>query len=277
MYTKCEKINEIRRNAEYIKNYEPSISFTLVTDCSIPVSVARYIDIIIPIHKEDIFPGYVKQWMTRILYNAYLPYNYSFIIDSHVFPCDKKAPKEIFTLFKQSQVDLSVSNGVPREGALMGGAVLLHKTRQTFEFWKSCFSYMRNSSIVDDQKAMIHVFATNSIFNLKYRRLSSNWFFANHGMNEKGLFEGGNMCYRGSIVITGPVRWVHRELEDCSIMNKQPFIPRCYFKSGRCNTTRKGIHAVYSEKELHDTVFPLKASQLNWKEASKRNSTSLFW
>lgn len=92
-------MNQVGMNAKYIKEYDPSMNIAVVTNCDIPGSVAYYLDVIVPVHNQDVMNTTLKQWRTRMLYNAYLPFNYSYIIDSHVFPCDKKAVREVLSLF----------------------------------------------------------------------------------------------------------------------------------------------------------------------------------
>ena len=44
--------------------------------------------------------SYNQQWLTHVLYNAYLPFNYSFITDTHVFLCDDRSYLDIIDLYE---------------------------------------------------------------------------------------------------------------------------------------------------------------------------------
>lgn len=111
----------------------------------------------------------------------------------------------------------------------------------------------------------------------KYRLASSNWIFASHGISGKGFFYGNSRCYRSSVLVNGPVRWVHGNMNDCKVMNERTNITRCYFKSGQYNTKGKGFYAVYSKQQLVHDVSPYSAPLLNWDSISKYDPRSLFW
>lgn len=89
-----------------------------------------------------------------MLYNAYLPFNYSFIIDSHVFPCDSTAPREIFELFSKASIDISYSNRMNTPSLVFGGAVLSHWGKGSFEFWKNYYFWILKHNTRDDQGPM---------------------------------------------------------------------------------------------------------------------------
>lgn len=133
----------------------------------------------------------------------------------------------------------------------------------------------------DDQGPMLLTLRSNWSKKYKFRWLSSNWFFASHGITEEGVFSGPGRCYRSSVIVTGPVRWVHGHFDDCSMMNGKQnefaFRPRCYFKSGYCNTTKTGYFPLFSEKELKQTVYPYTLPDLRWAKMVTHDSTSLFW
>ena len=71
-----------------------------------------YIDVIYRIHEDDVPIMKGKQWYTRMLYNAYPPFRLNFVIDTHVYPCDRDSTIQLFSQFDKSQVDLSVGNRV---------------------------------------------------------------------------------------------------------------------------------------------------------------------
>lgn len=62
------------------------------------------------IHDDDMPIMEGKQWYTRMLYNAYPPFRLNFVIDTHVFPCDRDSTIQLFSHFDHSQVDLSIGN-----------------------------------------------------------------------------------------------------------------------------------------------------------------------
>ena len=90
-------MTQVEGNAQFIKKKDPSVGSTsfgnmqaniaLITNCNVPLSTAQYLSVIVPVAPEDVVDTSEKQWLTRVLYNAYLPFNYSFILDTHVFPC----------------------------------------------------------------------------------------------------------------------------------------------------------------------------------------------
>lgn len=274
-------MNQVGYNSKIIENLDPTISTTLVTNCNIPVAVSQYLNIIVPIHMKDVVNTTQKQWRTRMLYNAYLPYNYSFIIDSHVFPCDAKAPREILDLFESSQVDISFSNRENTPNRVSGGAVLSHWSEGSFKFWQKVYNIMQNRKSFDDQGPMKVVIESEWRKNYSFKWLSSNWFFASHGITENGEFVGSARCYRSSVVVTGPLRWIHGSLDQCKIMNgpnnEYIYKPRCFFHRRNCNTTGGSSHPVFSESQLKREAFPYSSPELYWSTSSGKNSTSLFW
>ena len=116
--------------------YLIQISLALVTNCDIPLSLARYLTVIIPIHSNDLFNITSKQWQTRLLYNAYLPFNYNFIIDSHVFPCDSLAIPELFHEFAVSNVDIAFGNRMNIPDRVLGACILSRWGEGSYDFWK---------------------------------------------------------------------------------------------------------------------------------------------
>lgn len=274
-------MQQVGVNAKSIKNKDPNTNIALMTNCNVPLSVASFLDVIVPIHNADVMNTTQKQWRTRMLYNAYLPFNYSFIIDSHVFPCDKTAAHDILSLFEKSGVDISFSNRVNQYSLVSGGGVLSRWSEGSFLFWKNCYKIMILKNKVDDQGPMRLTVQSDWRKHYKFKWLSSNWMFASHGITEKGIFSGPGRCYRSSVIVTGPVRWIHGSESECPIMNgKNNEIvnrPRCYFKKGKCNTTGIGIFPVFSEAQLKKTVYPATIPKLRWEICSAFSKTSLFW
>ena len=73
-------MSEVYNNARIIKETDNQVNIALITNCDIPILLEQYLDVIVPIHNDDVMKTNKKQWRTRMLYNAYLPFNYSFII-----------------------------------------------------------------------------------------------------------------------------------------------------------------------------------------------------
>ena len=244
-----------------------------------PSSVVRYITVIVPVHPNDLVYS-VKQWYTRVLYNAYLPFYYSYILDTHVFPCYNNSYSEIFRLFKESNVDISISNRINRGGAVSGAAVLSKWGPRSGNFWIACSEQMLKSGNYDDQRTFRIVMARlrNT---LSYRQLSSNWFYASHGITDKGVFYGSGRCYRSSIVITGPIRWIHGSPTECPLMNGKnnelAYKYRAYFICGKCRCNKKGPLVATSANQLKSFAYPNKPPSLLWNKDNYRNSDSLYW
>lgn len=276
-----EYLKQVRYNSKVIKQMDSTANIALVTNCNITVSLAQYLSVVVPIHSYDLVNTTEKQWRTRVLYNAYLPFHYSFIIDSHVFPCDKLAIQQLLTLFEESQVDISFSNRMNIKGKVSGGAVLSRWSDGSFTFWKRCYNRMVSRKYVDDQGPMGKIMNSKWSRKYKFRWLSSNWFFASNGISKNGDFSGVSKCYRSSVIVTGPIRWVHGDMNDCKIMNGvnrgYELLPRCYFKSGSCKTNGQGVFPIFSESEFQKVVNPVQIPQLLWNSVASRNSTSLYW
>ena len=232
---------------------------------------------IVPIAPEDVLDIAEKQWLTRVLYNAYLPFRYSYILDTHVFPCYNDSYSKIFSLFKKSDVDVSASCRVGGAVLISGGAVLSKWGEASHAYWKSVYKWMLERMWLDDQRPMLIYSKNNSYW--KYRWLSSNWFFANHGISENGIFSGPSKCYRSSVFVTGPVMWVHGSPGECMVMNGKDnqfaFKKRVFFSSGECEMKKNGPMVVFTKEELDELVAPQKPPLLNWNVT--RDSTSLFW
>lgn len=238
-----------------------------------------FLDVIVPVHHNDVIRKTRKQWYTRVLYNAYLPFHYSFILDTHVFPCYNTSYSEIFKLFKESGVDVSVSNRM-NVYSISGGAVLSKWGEGSHSFWMQCVSWMWKKHIYDDQWALLEVLKLHSK-KWVFRKMSSNWFFASHGISSTGRFEGSEKCYRSSVVVTGPVQWIHGEPSECKLMNGEHnehiYKNRVYFSCGRCKCAVRNRTIATSKKQLQSFVYPYRAPKLLWNSSPKRSSTSLFW
>ena len=275
-------IKEVEKNSVAVKAKDSSAKIALVTNCDVPASTAKIIDVIVPVHNADVVKTSEKQWLTRMLYNAYLPFNYSFITDTHVFPCDDKSYSDILDKFKESNVDVSFSNRVSPMWFAFGAAVLSKWGKGSQEYWIRTYKLQVEKHIFDDQRAMSAVLRKYERNMLTFRWLSSNYVYASHGITEKGFFKGPALCYRSSIVVTGPIRWIHGQQNECEIMNGKNrelvYKPRAWFLSGTCNTTEKGIKVITSEAEMKKAVYPYEAPVLEWNvNYSRKPSNDLFW
>ena len=249
-----------------------------MTNCNVPYSVAQFLTVIVPISLRDVPKQVNFRWQTRVLYNAYLPFHYNFILDTHVFPCHNDSYSKLFSLFMKSGVDVSASN---REGDRLfvsGGGVLSKWGPKSHAFWKKAYKLM-DSRAIDDQSAIYSVVKFTKRPVWKYRWLSSNWFWASHGINEKGLFVGSAKCYRSSVIATGPIKWIHGAPTHCIIMNgkNDEYVhrKRVFFLRRLCNTSASGPNAVFSKKRLEMMAAPFRATHLDW--SVKHSSSSLFW
>ena len=232
-----------------------------------------------PVHKNDLANTTAKQWNTRMLYNGYLPFNYSFILDSHVFPCYKDSYSRIFSLFSQSDADIAVSNRVAGRLAMSGGGVLSKWGHKSHAYWMEVYRAMMLRRSHEDQSAMLLVYLSSRNHPWKLRWLSSNWFWASHGITERGEFIGSATCYRSSVVATGPIKWIHGPPSQCDLMNgpnnSYAYKKRCYFWRHNCNLTKSGPLAVFSREELRSLVFPYRVPELEWMK--NKTADALFW
>ena len=271
-------MSQVFLNAQSILEMDPSAHIALVTNCNVPTKTASLLSVIVPVHSKDLVRKR-KQWYTRMLYNGYLPFRYSFIVDTHVFPCDPNAYRDLFALFKNSSVDIAISNRM-NTFSFSGGGVLSRSGPRSFRFWKNiAFSMVREQSYDDQGGIRDELRKKHRVYS--FRMLSSNFFFATHGINSQGTFLGEGRCYRSSVVVTGPVRWIHGNAEHCQTMNgknyEYAFRHRAFFKQGRCKTAVEGPTVVFSREQLAQYVSPMKPPRLNWANDTKRPATELFW
>lgn len=251
----------------------------MITNCDVPLAIAQLITIIVPVASTDVLNTPSKQWQTRMLYNAYLPFNYSYILDTHVFPCYNDSYSKVFSLFSESGVDVSASSRDGDRVYVSGGAVLSKWGAPSHSFWKEVYQRMLVCNGCDDQSAIQYVIERNQTHQWTYRWLSSNWFWASIGITEEGFFLGSARCYRSSVIATGPIMWIHGDPGECGLMNGQDgrnaYKKRVYFLRGNCNMTEKGPIVVFSKRMLSRLVTPYKPTHLNW--VVDRDSDSLFW
>ena len=167
------------------------------------------------------------------------------------------------------------------KSSISGGAVLSKWGPRSGNFWLSCADNMLQSSNYDDQRAIQVVMARSLFTNFTYRQLSSNWFYASHGITDKGEFLGASKCYRSSVVLTGPIRWVHGSPTECPLMNGEnnelAYTNRVYFRCGRCKCAKKGPLVATSANQLKSFAYPNIPPRLMWEKNPSHDSTSLFW
>ena len=249
-----------------------------MTNCPVSTEEEKAFDVIYRIDESDVPP--IRQWYTRILYNAYPPFRLNFVVDTHVFPCDRDAVRELFELFDASGVDVSVGNRV-NVRSVMGAGALFRNSQNSRNFWLYAYRWMKQHNCRDDQAGIFNAIQNNKKNGaVKFKWLSFNWMFASHGITPQGKFSGPAKCYRTSLVVNGPVRFIHG-YNQCQLMNgknrEHIWKPRVPFFSFQCNTAKKGIVLAFSENELRSFVNPYRIPNLKWNTFAKYNSTSLFW
>ena len=112
-----------------------------------------------------------------MLYNAYPPFRLNFVIDTHVYPCDRDSTIQLFSQFDKSQVDLSVGNRVNKRGYIMGAGILFRSNPKTKAFWIEVYQTMRRLNNPDDQSGIYRVLFNKNPPNLSFRWLSFNWCY----------------------------------------------------------------------------------------------------
>ena len=236
-------------------------------------------DVIYRIHHDDVPSG--RQWKTRVLYNAYPPFRLNFVLDTHVFPCDKLAVKELFDRFNNSDVDISFGNRQNKRRTVMGAAALFKAGPRSHYFWKAAYQYMKSVHNADDQAGMSAALRHLKNNQFTFRWLSFNWAFASHGVLESGRFKGSGRCYRSSVTVNGPVRFIHGSPRECILMNgaQNEYIDhqRCYFTPGTCQTTMNRTAIALTESQFIEYTYPAKAANLYWEEFSRYPSRDIFW
>ena len=206
----------------------------------------------------------------------------------HVFPCYNTSYRQIFKLFKKSNTDISLSNRMNVQD-VSTAATLSKWGPRSFDYWMRCLKYMKKNRYYDDQGAATVTLRNRTGYTFK--QLSSNWFFASHGISRNGIFRGDEKCYRSSIVVTGPVQWIHvgipnkfidGVIDQCKIMNgnNDEYInqPRVFFLCGKCNCTERGPKVITSKEQLQYSVGNITIPKLEWEvDNVRRNSNSLYW
>ena len=138
---------------------------------------------------------------------------------------------------------------------------------------------MGSCRICDDQTAMTYSLPKFNKSALVFKWLSSNFFWASHGIKKNGEFYGPGNCYRSSIIATGPIHWIHGDPSQCVVMNgknnEHAYKKRVYYLRSSCNLTTPGPSAVFSNEELQRLVSPYNSTNLDWNR--NLDSDSLFW
>lgn len=191
-----------------------------------------------------------------------------------MFPCYKDSYSRIFSLFSQSDADIAVSNRVAGRLAMSGGGVLSKWGHKSHAYWMEVYRAMLLRRSHEDQSAMLRVYLSSRNYPWKLRWLSSNWFWASHGITERGEFIGSATCYRSSVVATGPIKWIHGPPSQCDLMNgpknSYAYKKRCYYWRQDCSLTKSGPLAVFSREELRSLVFPYRVPPLEWGKTRRQ-------
>ena len=216
-----------------------------------------------------------------MLYNSFPPFYLNYVLDTHVFPCDSKATSELFDRFMHSDVDISISSRT-RGRRASGGAILFRSNNKTHRLFKEVYQLMMEMNITDDQRGLYKFFAKysrNPFY--KFQWLSSNWFYASHGIDENGLFIGKSRCYRSSIPVNGQIRFIHGKSRECEIMNGKnnslANTQRVWFAPGTCKTNRTEIGVACSEEDIKQFTNPVHHPIINWKKYALASKDGLFW
>lgn len=285
-------MKEATQTANHIKQLSPSVSpspsphpqtkVAIISNLNIPRELLDVVDVVYKMDPRDLGGRCGKQWATRMLYNAYPPFNVSFAIDTHVAPCDAAAPNEVLSLFEKSGVDLSMGNRRNYPGFIMGAGALFRANERMRQFWYEAYRAMVRRNNMDDQWAIVHMLRKKERQGgISFRSLSFNWLFAGHGVKANGNFYGRGHCYRVSIPVTGKVRFANGGVQFCKIMNGEHNEHinklRAYYTEGACRTNGRGTHVVFSEEELKAMTSPRRYPDLQWKTFQDFPKDGLFW
>ena len=176
-------------------------------------------------------------------------------------------------------MDIAASNRVAGSLCVTGGGILSKWGNRSHSYWTTVYRTMNQRNTLDDQTGMRYVHLTVKKHPWKFRWMSSNWFWASHGINESGKFVGNAKCYRSSVVATGPIKWIHGPPSQCELMNgpnnSYAYKERCYYWRQNCNMTEPGPLVVFSKKDMDSLVAPYKAPPLEWNKS--KAADSLFW
>ena len=198
-----------------------------------------------------------------------------------MFPCYSTSYSSLFRRFSESRVDIAASNREAGRVHVSGGGILSKWGSPSRVFWNSVYARMVATRGVDDQSPILFTARRKWHIPWKFRWLSSNWFYASHAITESGHFLGSASCYRSSVVVTGPVQWIHGHPYECGVVNgkqdENAYRMRAFFARKRCVCKEQGPMMVFSAKEMKEATRPFVPPPLNWKNDSTRPSDSLFW
>ena len=254
----------------------------IVTNLEASKELLDTVDVLYIINEKDYDSRCGKQWRTRALYNAYPPFNISFVIDAQVYPCDAEAPNEVLRLFERSGIDLSMGNRRSRSNSIMGAGALIRASERMRQFWVETFLLMTRARVIDDQWAILMTLnRREKLLGISFRSLSFNWLFATHGVDSKGNLVGNGRCYRVSIPVTGRIRFANDGTSFCTLMNGKhnEFVnrTRVYFRKETCQTNGVGFHLAFAEEELKNLTSPNRSPSINWERFRSFSPTELFW
>lgn len=178
-------------------------------------------------------------------------------------------------------MDIAASNREAGRVHVSGGGILSKWGSASRIFWNSVYNRMVATRGVDDQSPILFTLKRRWHIPWKFRWLSSNWFYASHAITESGRFLGSASCYRSSVVVTGPVQWVHGHPYECDVVNgkqnENAYRMRAFFMRKKCVCKEQGPMMVFSAKEMKEATHPYIPPPLNWKNDSTRPSDGLFW
>ena len=251
-----------------------------------PRALFKSVDFLIPISPDDLLPDLKStQFTTRMIYNRFPPFLYTLVLDAHTCWCSPQDGEEVFTLFKASDVDLAFSTRVLNKWTTSGFAVIYKYNQATFDYWTRIVQdNMRTGFHSDDQFPMREIAKKMVEENaLKFRWLSNNWFFAPHGVTEKGEFFGEGDCYRSSVLINGRVRFIHGGGDrECLLANgedmKDATKLRVHFSPDKCSFSHPAEpQMVFSQEQMESLVSPYKAPPIDWHLLDGEDPDALFW
>lgn len=260
------------------------MSIALVTNCHLPRELFRMVDVVVPIAPEDLIPfSGQNQFTTRMIYNAFPPFETSLVLDTHTNWCAGGDPEEAFSLFRASDVDLAFSTRVVNRWVTSGFAVLYRYNARTFDYWQRVTKFNRHYRIHGDDQYGMRVIATDLLRRnqLRFRWLSNNWFYALHGVNQRGEFIGSADCYRASVLVNGRIRFIHAGIYgQCELMNRGSSKQRvrAQFAPGSCAFSKRSVpQLVFSQKKMEELVRPFSPPRYNWTLLEQEDPDALFW
>ena len=242
------------------------------------------LDVVVPIHPNDVMHINKVQFQTRVLYNADPPFNVSLVMDAHVLFCNNDDLETAFNLFQASDTDLAYSSRILNQWVTSGFAVMYRRNPTTQKYWREVTRRMNDKfSALDDQYHMNGVTKVmRESGELKFRWLSNNWFFATHGVNQQGIFAGKSNCYRSSVLVNGRIRFIHGGENQCILLNgnNNQYGSRTrtvYIPGTECEGIYTHSKLVSSQSEFDSLVGGYRAPNFDWNLLDNEDPESLFW